>query len=324
MSSARRPTPVPLARWEIFLGALNERLSVPSEKLPTVRCWKHSTLEAEIKAVIRANQSKLRTTFPAAYKVIEHLKRMGWVRPIGAQSSAGRQHLEFLLVDAASRKAQPVSALELLQAWLPVGVICYFSALTHHELTTQTAAYHHIARLHPPRPRKEPIPATDREPGAKGFERSPLGTDVFHFEEVACYETSRDASLVPGVQMRVMSPRSWLRITTLEQTLLDTLLQPLRCGGEAVILEAWENGANAMDVDRMSEYLGKIQRDDLNRRVGAVLDLIGADVANSSLGQRLGALKERLAGATAETPDIPLLWGFHFPDRSEVWRVRIP
>jgi len=313
-----------LERWELFLGALSERLSTASEKLPTVRCWKHSTLEAEIKAVIRANQSELRTTFPPAYKVVEHLKRMGWVQPIEAQSPEGSDHLEFLLVDAGSRGGRPVSALELLQAWLPAGVICYFSALARHELTTQTAAYHHVARLQPPRPRIEPISATEREPGTEAFERSPLGTDIFHFEEVACYETRRDASLVPGVQMRVVSPRSWLRITTLEQTLLDTLLQPLRCGGEAVILEAWENGANAMDADRMSEYLGKIQRDDLGRRVGAVLDLIGADVAKSSLGQRLGALKERLTGATAETPDIPLLWGFRFPDRNEAWKVKIP
>jgi predicted transcriptional regulator of viral defense system len=313
-----------LERWEVFLRALSERLSVASEKIPTVRCWKHSALTAEIKAVIRANQSELRTTFPPACNVIEHLKRMGWVQPIQAQPSEGRDHIEFLLVDAGSREGQSVSPLELLQAWLPTGVICYFSALTHHELTTQTAAYHHIARLTHPRPRKEPVWATEPKPTGEAVERSPLGTDIFRLAEVACYVTRRDASLVPGIQMRVVSPRTWLRITTLEQTLLDTLLQPLRCGGEAVILEAWQNGVNAMDGDRMSEYLGKIQRDDLDRRVGAVLDLLGTDVATSSLGHRLGALKERLATATTEIPNIPLLWGFQFPDRSEAWKVRIP
>ncbi len=281
-------------------------------------------LIAEIMAVIKANRSELRTTFPPAYKVIEHLKRMGWVQPIEAQSPAGRDHIEFLLVDAGSREGQPVSPLELLQAWLPTGVICYFSALAHHDLTTQTPAYHHIARLNPPRLRKEPVPAAEPEQGGEAFERSPLGTDIFHFAEVTCYATRRDASLVPGIQMRVVSPRTWLRITTLEQTLLDTLLQPLRCGGEAVILEAWENGANAMDAERMNEYLGNIHRDDLDRRVGAVLDLIGAEVAASSLGHRLGALKERLTAPTAEIPDIPLLWGLQFPDRSEAWKVRIP
>ena len=324
VNTAKPPIQVSLERWEVFLRSLSERLSVPSERLPTVRCWKHSALATEIKAVVRANQSELRTTFPPAYKVIEHLKRMGWVQPIEVQSSEQRDHIEFLIVDARSREGQPVSPLELLQAWLPAGVICYFSALTHHELTTQTAAYHHIARLNPPRSRKELVSATEPEKAGEAVERSPLGTDIFHFAEVTCYETRRDASLVPGIQMRVVSPRTWLRITTREQTLLDTLLQPLRCGGEAVILEAWENGVNAMDADRMSECLGKIRRDDLDRRVGAVLDLIGADVAMSSLGRRMTALKERLAAATTEIPDIPLLWGFQFPARSEAWKVRIP
>ena len=52
------------------------------------------------------------------------------------------------------------------------------------------------------------------------------------------YSNKRDVSLVPGIQFRVVSPRCWLRITTLEQTLLDALMQPVRCGGEAVALEA--------------------------------------------------------------------------------------
>lgn len=324
MNTTKPLTRVPLGRWEVFLRALSERLSVASEKLPTVRCWKPSVLTAEIKAIIKANQSELRSTFPPAYKVIDHLKRMGGVQPVEAQSPEGKGHIEFLLVDAASREGQPISALEVLQAWLPVGVICYFSALTHFELTTQTAAYHHIARLNHPRPRKEPVSAGDPERAGEAVERSPLGTEIFRFAQVTCYETRRDASLVPGIQMRVVSPRTWLRITTLEQTLLDTLMQPLRCGGEAVILEAWENGLKAMDADRLSEYLVRIQRDDLDRRVGAILDVIGADVATSSLGHRLAALKARLAAATTEKPDIPLLWGFHFPDRSEAWKVRIP
>ncbi len=281
-------------------------------------------LTAEIEVVVRANRSKLRTTFPPACEIIEHLKRMGWVHPIETQSFKERDHIEFLLVDAGLQDGQPVSPLELLQAWLPAGVICHFSALKHHDLTTQPAAYHHIARLSRPRPRKEPSPAAGAEQRGEPIERSPLGTDIFHFAEVACYETRRDVTFVPGIQVRVVSPRTWLRITTLEQTLLDTLLQPLRCGGEAVILEAWENGAKAMDADRMSEHLGKIQRDDLGRRVGAVLDIIGADVAASSLGRRLGALKKRLAAASAETPDIPLLRGCDFPDRSEAWKVQIP
>ncbi len=124
--------------------------------------------------------------------------------------------------------------------------------------------------------------------------------------------------------MRVVSSRTWLRITTLEQTLLDTLLQPLRCGGEAVVLEAWENGVKEMDADRMAEYLSKIQREDLERRIGAMVDLIGVDMAATSLGSRLKALRERLATLIQEVPEIPLLPGFRFSALSGTWKVRTP
>jgi hypothetical protein len=314
----------PLERWEIFLRTLNNRVSAPSETHPTVRCWKQSALSGEIKAVIREKQSELLTTFPPAYQVIEHLKRMGWAQPIKTQSPGGSQPIEFLLVDTGSAEGPPISPLELLQAWLPTGTICYLSALTYHELTTQSAAHHHIARLNPHRPRKEPAEPTEPEKGSEPVERNPLGTEVFRFAKVSYYETRRDASLVPGIQMRVASPKTWLRITTLEQTLLDTLLQPVRCGGEAVILEAWENGIKEIDADRMAKHLSEIQREDLERRVAAVLDIIGANMAATSLGRRLQGLRERLAAAAQEVLEIPLLPGFEFANLSGAWKVRAP
>ena len=314
---------IPLERWEVFLRALGNRVSAPREALPTVRCWKHSVLSGEIKAVIKENRSALLTTFPPAYQVIEHLKRMGWAQPIKAQSPGGSQPIEFLLVDTGSEEGPPISPLELLEAWLPTGTICYFSALTHYELTTQIAAYHHIARLNPQRPRKEPTELIEPNKESQAAERNPLGTEIFRFTEVSYYETRRDASLVPGIQMRVASPKTWLRITTLEQTLLDTLLQPVRCGGEAVILEAWENGLKEMDADRMADHLSKIQREDLERRVAAVLDIIGANVGATALGRRLQELRQRL-GSSQEIPEIPLLPGFQFANFSETWKVRTP
>ena len=274
-------------------------------------------------AVIRENRSVLLTTFPPACEVIKHLKRMGWAQPIEAQSPGGSQPIEFLLVDQGAAGGAPVSPLELLEAWLPGGTICYFSALTHYELTTQIAAHHHIARLNPRRPREEPAELTGPKKEGQAIDRNPLGTEIFRFAEVPYYETKRDAALVPGIQMRVASSKTWLRITTREQTLLDTLLQPVRCGGESVIMEAWENGLKEMNADRMAEHLSKIQREDLERRVAAVLDIAGVDVAATALGRRLQGLRERLA-ASPEIPEIPLLPGFQFGNVSQTWKVRTP
>jgi hypothetical protein len=56
--------------------------------------------------------------------------------------------------------------------------------------------------------------------------------------------------------------------------------------------------------------------------VGAVLEMIGADFAASTLGHRLNAIRERLM--TQDLPEISLLAGFEFPERNNTWKVRTP
>jgi hypothetical protein len=72
----------------------------------------------------------------------------------------------------------------------------------------------------------------------------------------------------------------------------------------------------------MAEHLSKIQRDDLDRRVGAVLEMIGAYFTASTLGQRLNAVRDRLL--TQDVPEIPLLAGFEFQESNKTWKVRTP
>ena len=309
-------------RWEVFLRTLGDRVSAASEKNLTARCWKLSTLLREISAITKSNQPVLRTTFPPAHVVIEQLKRMGLIHSIKVQSPNDAELNDFLLLDMEAGKGETIYPLELLQAYLPDGVVCYFSAINYYELTTQVVAHHHVARLNPPRSKNSLATVDATKPAGEAVERNPLGTEIFHFEDVGYYLNKRDASLVPGIQFRVVSPRCWLRITTLEQTLLDALMQPVRCGGEAVALEAWETGVKQIDADRMGEHLAKIQRDDLDRRVGAVLEMIGANFAASTLGQRLNAVRDRLI--TEAVPEIPLLAGFEFPELNKTWKVRTP
>jgi predicted transcriptional regulator of viral defense system len=309
-------------RWEVFLRTLGDRVSAASEKNLTARCWKLSTLRREIRAITKSNQEVLRTTFPPAHVVIEQLKRMGLIHAIKVQSPNDTDLNDFLLLDMEAGKGETIYPLELLQAYLPDGVVCYFSAINYYELTTQVVAHHHVARLNPPHSKKSLATVDAMKPAGETVERNPLGTEIFHFEDVGYYLNKRDATLVPGIQFRVVSPRCWLRITTLEQTLLDALMQPVRCGGEAVALEAWETGVKQIDADRMGEHLAKIQRDDLDRRVGAVLEMVGANFAASTLGQRLDAVRDRLI--TVAHPEISLLAGFEFPELNKTWKVRTP
>ena len=314
-----------MERWEVFLRALAERVAVANETDLTTRCWKHSTLGGEIKTVIKANQKVLRVTFPSARDVIEQLIRMGWIYPVTVQSPKNVAPLEFLLLDREGGKGDPINPLELLQAFLPNGVVSYFSAIGYYELTTQPISHHHIARLGPAKlpKRTEPGPtAAESRLKTEVLERNPLGTELFHFADAGYYLNRRDASLAPGIQTRVVTPRCWLRITTLEQTLLDGLMQPIRCGGEAVVMEAWETGGKQIDAERLAEHLGKIQREDLDRRVGAMAELLGLDFSGSALESRLQAIKSRLPLQSA--PEIPLLAGLAFSGVSRVWQVQTP
>jgi predicted transcriptional regulator of viral defense system len=313
-----------MERWEVFLRALAERVATANENNLTARCWKPSTLSSEIKAVIKSNQNALRATFPSARVVIEHLERMGWIHPVTVQPPKDAAALEFLLLDMEAGKSDPINPLELLQAYLPDGIVSYFSAINYHELTTQFVSHHHVARLSPARQKRIFAPGTVLEPGPKTevVQRNPLGTEIFSFEDVGYYSNRRDAWLVPGIQTRVIAPRCWLRITTLEQTLLDGLMQPVRCGGEAVVLEAWETGLKQMDADRMAEHLGKIQREDLDRRVGAMLEMLEMNFSSSALGSRLNAVKGRLM--TQDVPEIPLLTGLEFSASNQFWKVQTP
>jgi predicted transcriptional regulator of viral defense system len=312
-----------MERWEVFLRALAERVSAANESNLTARCWKLSTLSSEIKAVIKANQKTLRATFPSARGVIDQLKRMGWIHPVTVQSPKDAVALEFLLLDMEAGKGDPINPLELLQAYLPDGVISYFSAISHHELTTQLVSHHHVARTTPAKPQKMVESGTAPVgPKSEAVERNPLGTDIFSFEGVGYYSNRRDASLVPGIQTRVVAPRCWLRITTLEQTLLDGLMQPVRCGGEAVVLEAWETGVKQLDAERMAEHLDKMQREDLDRRVGAMLEMLGANFSSSALGRRLNTVKDRLT--TQAVTEIPLLAGLEFSASNQTWKIQTP
>lgn len=311
-------------RWEVFLRTLSDRVSSASETNLTPRCWKPSTLRREIIAIAKTNQRVLRTTFPPAHVVIEQLKRIGWVHSIEVQSPNDSESIAFLMLDMEAGKDEPIYPLELLQAYLPDGVVCYFSAVGYYGLTTQIIAHHHVARLSAPRVKKSlaVIEEPESDQSSQVADRNPLGTENFRFEGVGYYSNRRDASLVPGIQFRVVSPRCWLRITTLEQTLLDALMQPIRCGGEAIVLESWEAGVEQIDADRMAEHLEKIEREDLDRRVGAVLEMIGAKFEATLLDQRLNAVKSRMMAP--EAPEISLLAGFEFSELNKTWKVRTP
>lgn len=304
---------IPIEIWQRFVPLLADVVSRPDEKHPTVRVWKDTELISVINGIALASQADLKTTFPPGSEVLKQLERTGWLRRLPlAENVTGRA---LFLMDQEAARDEVVDPLEVMQALLPSGVTCYFGAISFHGLTNQMPAFFHIGRLVNGHPPESTTPARPNE-------RNPLGTDLFEFEGVRCYETKRYRGLTPGVQMRVVGPRTWYRVTTLEQTLLDAILQPLRCGGEAVVFEAWGHAAERADFDRLAEHLQAIGRDSLLCRVGAMLEMTGAEVKqDSGLGKLLTTVKGKL-GNKAQM--ISLLPGLGYRQTAGNWGVLIP
>jgi hypothetical protein len=152
---------------------------------------------------------------------------------------------------------------------------------------------------------------------------NPMGTEIFTMGDTVFYETSRYPALVPGVQVRLLTSRSGLRITDLEQTLLDTLTHPLQCGGSGVVFEAWERALEQIDPARLCSHLESINQLTLWRRAATMLSVL----APSSDDPALASVSEKARAAMASQPEpevIPLLPDHQFVAMNADWRVLIP
>jgi len=316
-----------LSRWEVLFRALRDRLAQPTAAHPCARIWKERHLVSEIAALTARYRGDLKWTFPAGNVVVNRMKSMGWLRAIALEPSAdGKPPPVLYLVDMEATEGEFVDAPELLQGFQPAGVLCYFAVLALHELTTQVPAFAHVATLRAPPPTMALLspPAPRVAPNRESAERNPLGTEVFRYQDKACYQTKRDRSLVPGIQMREAGSRTWLRVTTLEQTLLDTLLHPLRCGGEGVVFEAWERGAQRWNPARLAGHLAAINRLDVDRRVGTMLEVTGLNADSEPLRARLATARAQVEAAGAGLSELELLPGFSYSQVNAGWRVRVP
>lgn len=311
--------------WETFLKALSDKIAEPSPDHPTARCWTHTSFANVVQDIRRKS---LPSTFPHTPEIIAHLIKIGWACRVDVDllSETSTPSREFYLLDISASHGAKVDPFELLQAYRPDGVICYFSALTYHSLTSQMASFHHIASLIKPGKSKKatyefrnPDKTDETQISTKKIS---LGEMLFSYENIPYYLTKRSPSKLVGMQTRILGPRTHIRITTLEQTLLDTLHKPLYCGGASVVLEAWEEGINRFDEERFKEYLDKLSSRLLLRRVGAMFELLEYETSD----ELKEALEKGLEFFDEDAPEtyISLLPGLEFPSLNLKWRVKIP
>jgi len=213
-----------------------------------------------------------------------------------------------------------ITPIDLLTAIEPKGVICFFSALEIYNLTTQMPSHHNICTLSKSKNTNSArhlhianLPASSHRP------RNPIGTLLFEYDTLPYYSNRRKQALVPGVTERFMSSKNRYHITTVEQTLLDTLQHPFPCGGPEVIFEVWENQDN-INQDALQKLLITIDNNALCRRVGAMFDLFKYKY-NNDLAVLLE--KSRLQ-IERETLSLPLLAGMNYSALDNKWKILVP
>jgi len=287
-------------------------MSHSSIDFPTVRCWNETNLARLIRS--SASALGLKNVIPSAGAVIDQLVALNLAKRVELESSAEGPSNRFAIIDFSTAENHDLDPLELAQALSPRGVLCYFGALSYHGLTTQVPPFYHVAELTMPEAGSSAIPNVKlrREPTAATIDRETLGSLAFIYEGSPIYTTKRIARTVAGTKIYQQGPRTSYRMTSIEQSLLDTLHRPKPCGGPSVVFEAWENGISQLkdeELVRLLEGASPV----LKRRAGAMLERNDYRISPT------------LESLLLDTPQlqVPLLPGYAFGTTMTRWGVLV-
>jgi hypothetical protein len=275
--------------WDKVLAELSRQLAEPTAALPSVQVLTEASLRRCLLAACQATGGKKTLT---SVQMLTLLQESGLAMPVSWDVVEGKKPvIRLWQIGFGRRGDEELNPLELLQAAKPQGVICYFSALSHHGLTTQIPSHHHVAVL-VQKERGKP------QAGNVQSEKVPKpGTFLFSHGGLPYYWTSRLASMVPGTERIYLSDKAIICVTTLEQTLLDTLHRPWSCGGPPVVFEAWEQGMERFKEERLFNYLQRIDHSLWTRRAGCMLELIGHRIVHDGLACLLEKAKAEAVAA---------------------------
>ncbi len=268
-------TSAPDGTRDAFIACLAKHLSAEPTTALNPRCLSEHTLYRLLNEVFKAGFQPWETK----KRTVQWLQEIGILSPIVVEGRAEKlmRRTTFYRLDVLSKTPTKPSPLELLQAFNADGIICYFTSLAFHGLTTQVAPHHHIAIPVEAETATPILPEYDTTPEPyfkvnRTRVVDPLGTRIFTYASTPYYKTSRQSRLIPGVQMRFLGETSVVRITTIEQSLLDTLHRPISCGGQAVVMEAWEHGLARINEEKLAKNIQKMDYLPIAQRVGYMLD----------------------------------------------------
>jgi predicted transcriptional regulator of viral defense system len=296
---------------QIFAVKIAEHLHEPTDTIPSVRWLSSSTVRHLIKQVVSQLEPHPKR-IENAKMVMSGLEAWDVLKLFPFEETFCKPIVHTLYRFGLTGPDEP-DIREALQALYPRGTLCYFTALAFHELTLQVPPVHHIAVVAPPRQR-ESLPVL---PLAK---KSPsLGTILFRYSGVCGYLTRRDPRYLQGGQQQWYSPECIIRITSLEQSLLDTLIRPYSCGGLSVIFESWQRGSSRVDPEVLMSLMKSIGDPLLSRRAAFMLNVNGYSQDDALEGWIME--QHRMAKSQNAIPLLPAMPGGKL---DKDWMLEIP
>lgn len=295
-----------------LIDAFHDRLAASRQSLPSVRCLSLSRL---IELVLEARETVDSTILRECpgIQLIQLLEDAAVIRALPLEPAPSKKRVKLYSVGFDPARST-IPAAELLQAHVPDGVLCYFTAIELHGLSTQPAPHYHVAlRRTADTKHKAPLP--------KEFPSSdrplPLGTLEFSAEGIGYYLTRRDPTNLLNIQRRQLNSYCVVRVTTLEQTLLDCLHRPHSAGGAAVVFEAWEQGLMRSSPEKILTLAAKIGDKTLLRRTGYM-------IARYAPQSKVLQEAKRLIGSSPQEVIPTLLPGLPYRHTNEEWGLRTP
>jgi hypothetical protein len=298
-----------------FIEAFRNALAVAKNELPSVRCIARPALIAILsQAKDLAEQKSLRKY--SGTGLLRLLEKAGVVRPLPLVALAKELKSDRIYAVGLDVAVDDLEPAEILQAHVADGILCYFTAIELHELSTQVTAHHHIARI---KKFAEKHIINGVSAPSKKDPSYPLGKVQFSLDGVKYYLTNRDATGVRQFQRRYLNSSCVVTVTTIEQTLLDCLHRPSSCGGPSVIFEAWATGMARTNPIRLIDLAHEIGDVGLLRRAGYMLSQHSPDAGV------LDALLQELPRHAMDEDSLPsLLPGTPYSNIDMKWGLRVP
>jgi predicted transcriptional regulator of viral defense system len=210
---------------------------------------------------------------PNTKDFIVHLVNSGVIREIPVTSSESAKLPVLYLIHDRFETGE-LDPRIILSTAVPNGIICYLGALEYYELTTQLPPFYHIAKIdNRSQPERQ---NTGKATLIKNNKPKSIGQLQFYYDNTPCYMTQRSSYTLSGEITGYISAVP-IRLTSLEQTLLDSLEKPMHCGGGDIVFEAWETADKNSNINeqKLLKCLTDINNMKLSRRCGCMLDIIG-------------------------------------------------